>query len=92
MLSLTSGKIVTQDQFKILPMPQSVIQTLNSWAIREGKKITKTKTNVFDELLFANSVDKSNMPLFITTPPPLRMVLSIVRWETNILDLNLNRS
>ena len=66
MLSLMSGKIVSRDQFKILPMPQSVIQTLNSWAIREGKKITKTKTHVFDELLFANSVDKSNMPLFIT--------------------------
>ena len=69
MLLLTSGKIVTRDQFKILPMPQSVIQTLNSWAIREGKKITKSKTHVFDELLFANSVDKSNMPLFITNPP-----------------------
>jgi hypothetical protein len=69
MMSLSSGRIVSRDQFKILPMPQSVIQTLNSWAIREGKKITRTKVHVFDELLFGNHVDKSNMPQFITNPP-----------------------
>ena len=69
MLSLTSGKIVTRDQFKILPMPQSVIQTLNAMAVREGKKITRTSVHVFDEMLFGHSVDKSNMPHFITNPP-----------------------
>ena len=69
MLSLSSGKIVTRDQFKILPMPQSVVNTLNAMASREGKKITKSSVHVFDELLFANSLDKSNMPRFITNPP-----------------------
>ena len=69
MLSLATGRIVTRDQFKILPMPQSVIATLNAMAIREGKKITQTKLHVFDELLFANSLDKSNLPTFITNPP-----------------------
>ena len=69
MMSLTSGRIVSRDHFKILPMPQSVIQTLNSWALREGKKITRTKVHVFDELLFGNHVDKSNMPQFITNSP-----------------------
>ena len=69
MLSLATGKIVTRDQFKILPMPQSVIMTLNAMAVREGKKITQTKLHVFDELLFANSLDKSNLPTFITNPP-----------------------
>ena len=39
-------------------------------AIREGKKIIRTLVHVFDEMLFGNSVDKSNMPQFITNPPP----------------------
>ena len=69
MLSLTTGHIVTRDQFKILPMPQSIIQALNAMALKEGKKINKTQAHVFDEMLYANSVDKSNMPEFITNPP-----------------------
>ena len=69
MLSLATGRIVTRDQFMILPMPQSVIMTLNAMALREGKKITQTKLHVFDELLFTNSLDKSNLPTFITNPP-----------------------
>ena len=69
MMSLVSGRIVSRDNFKILPMPQSVIQTLNSWALREGKKITRTKVHVFDEMLYGNHVDQSNMPHFITNPP-----------------------
>ena len=69
MLSLATGKVVTRDQFKILPMPQSVIATLNAMAVREGKKIIQTKVHVFDEMLYANSVNKSNLPTFITNPP-----------------------
>ena len=38
-------------------------------AVREGKKIIQAKLHVFDELLFANSLDKSNLPTFITNPP-----------------------
>ena len=84
MLSLATGKIVTRDQFKILPIPQSVIATLNAMAVKEGKKITQTQLHVFDELLFTNSLDKSKMPSFITNPPPLRMPLSNgYRWITN---------
>ena len=77
MLSLTTGRIVTRDQFKFLPMPQSVIQTLNAMALREGKKIIRTKVQVFDEVLYGASVDKSNMPTFITNPP-LRTQLSVL--------------
>ena len=69
MLSLSTGHIVTRDQFKILPMPQSIIQALNAMALKEGKKLNKSTVHVFDELLYANSVDKSNMPEFITNPP-----------------------
>ena len=70
MLSLATGKIITRDQFKILPMPQSVIQTLNLMAMKEGKKIIRTRVHVFDELLYGNSVDKSNMPQFINYQLP----------------------
>ena len=69
MMSLASGRIVTREHFKILPMPQSVIQTLNTMALREGKKIIRTSVHVFDEMLYGTSVDKSNMPSFITNPP-----------------------
>ena len=44
MMSLSTGKIQTRDQFKILPMPLSVINRLNEMAAAEGKKIsTRTK-------------------------------------------------
>ena len=41
MLSLATGKIVTRDNFKVLPMPLSVITQLNNMAIKEGKSIAK---------------------------------------------------
>ena len=89
MLSLATGKIVTRDQFKILPMPQSVIATLNAMAVREGKKITQTKLHVFDETLFANSLDKSNLPTFITNPPTqdAPVVESAVQQQPTLTDL-----
>ena len=37
MLSLTTGRIVSRDQFKILPMPDSAIAGLNELAKREGR-------------------------------------------------------
>ena len=77
MFSLASGKIVTREHFRILPMPQSVIQTMNAMAQREGKKIIRTKVHVLDELLFGNHVDQSNMPQFITNPPTQDIVDNI---------------
>ena len=91
MMSLTSGRIVTRDQFKILPMPQSVIQTLNSWALREGKKITLSKVHVFDEMYL--EIMSTNLTYHNSLPTPtLRTVLSIIRWGTNRRDHSLNRS
>ena len=37
MLSLTTGRIVSRDQFKVLPMPDSAIVRLNDLAKREGR-------------------------------------------------------
>ena len=39
MMSIRTGKLVTRDQFKLLPMPSTVIDRLNERAAREGKKI-----------------------------------------------------
>ena len=47
MLSLATGKIVISDQFKTLPIPQSVIATLNAMAVKEGKKVTNTQPHMF---------------------------------------------
>ena len=41
MMSITTGKLITRDQFKILPMPLSVIMRLNEMAMVEGKKISR---------------------------------------------------
>ena len=40
MLSLTTGRIVSRDQFKVLPMPDSAIVRLNELARREGRGVT----------------------------------------------------
>ena len=39
MMSIRTGKLVTRDQFKLLPMPSTVIDRLNEMAAREGRKI-----------------------------------------------------
>ena len=45
MMSMATGKIVTRDQYRVLPMPQSVINRLNEMAAAEGKKILQ-RTNM----------------------------------------------
>ena len=37
MLSLASGRLVNRDQFRILPMPDSVIKRLNELALADGR-------------------------------------------------------
>ena len=37
MLSLGSGRLVNQDQFRVLPMPESVIKRLNELALEDGR-------------------------------------------------------
>ena len=37
MLSLGSGRLVNRDQFRILPMPESVIKRLNELALEDGR-------------------------------------------------------
>ena len=40
MLSLTTGRIVSRDQFKVLPAPDSAIVRLNELARREGRVVS----------------------------------------------------
>ena len=47
MLSVRTGKLVTRDQFKLLPMPSTVIAILNDMAAKEGrKKVNRTDMGV----------------------------------------------
>ena len=50
MLSIRTGKLVSRDQFKLLPMPSTVIARLNDMAAREGRKIV-TRTNMAYDLV-----------------------------------------
>ena len=48
MMSISTGKLITRDQFKILPMPSSVIMRLNEMAAAEGKKPSRRTKLVCD--------------------------------------------
>ena len=48
MMSISTGKLITRDQFKILPMPSSVIMRLNEMAAAEGKKPSRRTKLVYD--------------------------------------------
>ena len=37
MLSLATGKLVNRDQFRVMPMPESVIKRLNELALADGR-------------------------------------------------------
>ena len=71
MLSISTNKIVLRDNFKVLPMPQSVIDTLNRLAALDGRKLT-TVPNAYNEIQYMHSVDQSNMPSFSPVAPPNR--------------------
>ena len=48
MMSISTGKLVTCDQFKILPMPSSIIIRLNDMAAAEGRKATTKSSMSYD--------------------------------------------
>ena len=64
MMSIATGKIVSRDQFIILPMPSSVIAKLNELACKEGRHVKINGRGTYDgEPL--NSVD---LPSFAEAP------------------------
>jgi hypothetical protein len=65
MLSLATGKIVTRDQFKILPMPVSVILLLNRMAAADG--ITaESITGVLNHAIRDYDPIVSHLPAYFT--------------------------
>ena len=69
MLSLATGKIVTRDHFKILPMPTSVILRMNELAAKDGRTAPTRHTGV-DSCDFSNiNRSPSHLPDFITPSP-----------------------
>ena len=69
MLSIATNKIVTRDNFIVLPMPTSVIAYLNKLAAKDGRFLSKIQ-NVYNEIQYMHSVDKSTMPQFMPILPP----------------------
>ena len=69
MFNLATAKIVLRDNFKVLPMPDSAIQRLNQLAAKDGRYPTKGM-QVYNELQYMHSVDKSMMPRFMPLRPP----------------------
>ena len=69
MLSIATNKIILRDNFKVLPMPASIIQILNQLAAKDGRYLSRTP-NVYNEIQYRHSVDKSMMPRFMQIRPP----------------------
>ena len=69
MLSIATNKIVKRDNFIVLPMPTSVIAYLNKLASKDGRFQSKIQ-NVYNEIQYMHSVDKSTMPQFMPILPP----------------------
>ena len=69
MLSIASNKILLSDNFKILPTPASVILQLNALAVKDGRFLTRIP-NVYNEIQYMHSVDRSQMPRFMPITPP----------------------
>jgi Reverse transcriptase (RNA-dependent DNA polymerase) len=61
-LNLRTNKIVTRDEFKILPIPPYIITAMNELALRDGRKLT-TKTTVHF------GPHTSDGPVLIANPP-----------------------
>ena len=69
MLSIATNKIILRDNFKVLPMPASIIQILNQLAAKIGRYLSRIP-NVYNEIQYTRSVDKSMMPRFMLIQPP----------------------
>ena len=63
MLNLATMKIMSRDNFKIQPMPESVIRTLNAAAAAEEGSL-KRQSDVFTDMQHMHSVNSPNMPTF----------------------------
>jgi hypothetical protein len=82
--NIATQKIITRDQFKICPMPDSVIACLNSQALAEGRKLTSPHMHVFDKPLISRKLSASNSPTYFT---PLLMQDKVDMHSLNETDV-----
>jgi hypothetical protein len=68
MLSLRTGKIITRDQLKVLPMPLSVIERLNGMAVADGINTSSTTTGVSTDSVRVFDHTPSHLPTMFTPP------------------------
>jgi hypothetical protein len=69
--NLTTGLVVTRDHVKIVPTTTATIKLMNDYAAKDGRFMPKLPVAVHD-MIFNQSVAKSNMPTFLPVEPPLR--------------------
>jgi hypothetical protein len=63
---LRTGKIITRDQFKVLPMPLSVIERLNGMAVADGIDTASTTTEVSTDSVRVFDHTPSHLPTMLT--------------------------
>ena len=88
MLSLTTGRIVSRDQFRMLPMPDSAIARLNDLARKEGRSKTLAPTSEPVQSSVRKSVSFAAAPTGETEDPIVRLndesraetTVAVTRW------------
>jgi Reverse transcriptase (RNA-dependent DNA polymerase)/Zinc knuckle len=70
-LNILTGAIVTRDTFKIVPTTTAIIKIMNDMAALDGRFMPK-HSPVIHDITYNQSVNKTNMPPFISVQPPLR--------------------
>ena len=89
MFSIATGKIVSRDNFKILPMPESVVNHMNKLAANEGRR-PSGKLDVFSELQYQVGGDKTtNMPTFMPVSPPNQEIVEDSESQLGLADTQL---
>jgi Zinc knuckle len=70
-LNLVTGAIVTRDNFKVVPTTSATIKLMNDLAALDGRYVPKIPLVVHD-MIYNQSVAKTNNPTFHPVQPPLR--------------------
>ena len=69
MMSLSTGKLVSRDHFKILPMPLSVIARMNELAAQDGRTVLRKLPGVPYNAFADTTPTPSHLPDYITPIP-----------------------
>jgi hypothetical protein len=70
-LNVVTGAIVTRDTIKVVPTTTAIIKIMNYMAALDGRFMPKHTPAVHD-MIYNQSVAKTNLPTFLPLQPPLR--------------------